>query len=80
MPLIERQDKTERVELKVKIRPEVLGDLEQYAAFLDSEIWYVAQELLRDAMSRDKEFQTYLKRKDTAPKTAPAELLKKGAA
>jgi hypothetical protein len=83
MALIEKQDKTEKIELKVKIRPEVVGDLNAYASFVDSEIWYVVQELLRDAMTRDKDFQAHLgkgKKKVAAIKTESAEVSRKGAA
>jgi hypothetical protein len=60
MPLIKQQDKTERVEVKVRIDPAVLSDLRRYVEFADSDEWYCVQELLREAMSRDKEFQAHL--------------------
>ena len=57
MPFIDRQDRTEREELKVKIRPEVIALVKEYAAFLASEEWYVVQEVLRKSIEGDKEFQ-----------------------
>jgi len=56
MPFIEPQDRTEREELKVKIRPEVIREINEYADYLKSEQWYVVQELLRKSIAGDKEF------------------------
>ena len=57
MPFIERQDRTEREELKLKIRPEVIALVKAYALFLESEEWFVVQEVLRKAIEGDREFQ-----------------------
>ncbi|HET6206863.1 MAG TPA: hypothetical protein VFD98_08645 [Terracidiphilus sp.] len=57
MPFIEKQDRTEREELKLKIRPEVIALVKAYAQFLESEEWFVVQEVLRKAIEGDKEFQ-----------------------
>jgi hypothetical protein len=58
MPFIEKQDRTEREELKLKIRPEVIALVKAYAQFLESEEWFVVQEVLRKAIEGDKEFQS----------------------
>ena len=57
MPFIEKQDRTERQELKLKIRPEVITLVKEYAQFLESEEWFVVQEVLRKAIEGDKDFQ-----------------------
>jgi hypothetical protein len=57
MPFIAKQDRTERVELKVRIRPEVLELLQKYAQYLESEEWYVVQEVLRKGIHSDKQFE-----------------------
>ena len=76
MPFIERQDRTERKELKLKIRPEVIALVKAYAQFLESEEWFIVQEVLRKALEGDKEFQRW--RNGTVP--VPAELGKVKAA
>lgn len=66
MPFITPQDRTEPVELKVKIRPEVVALLDEYAAWLKSEKSYVVQEVLRKSIEGDKEFQR-ARKQNTAP-------------
>ena len=61
MPFIERQDRTEREEVKFKIRPEVLALVRDYARFLESEEWYVVQEALRKSLEADKDFLRWRK-------------------
>lgn len=57
MPFIERQDRTERQELKVKIRPEVIALVKEYAEFTGNDDWFVVQEVLRKAILSDREFR-----------------------
>jgi len=57
MPFIEKQDRIEREEIKAKIRPEVIALVRDYARFLESEEWYVIQEVLRKSIEADKDFQ-----------------------
>lgn len=59
MPFIEPQDRTQREELKERIRPEVIELLDQYAAFLNSERWYVVQEVLRKSIESDRDFRKH---------------------
>lgn len=59
MPFIEKQDRTERVEIKYKIRPEVAELIKEYAQYAESDEWYVVQEVLRKAITTDKEFQRW---------------------
>lgn len=67
MPFIDKQDRTERQELKVKIRPEVIGMVEDYATFLDSETWYVVQEILRKCIDGDREFRKWKEQQAATP-------------
>ena len=57
MPFIEPQDRTQNVELKVKIRPEVKALIGEYAAYLASDEAYVVQEVMRKAIASDRDFQ-----------------------
>lgn len=62
MPFIDPQDQTENEELKVKIRPEVIRLVDEYAQFLNnSKPWYVVQEVLRKSIESDKAFQKWRK-------------------
>ena len=75
MPFIEKQDRTEREEIKAKIRPEVIALVREYARFLDSEEWYVVQEVLRKSIEADKDFQRWRKPQTTvAPGKTGAEM------
>ncbi|MBV9082694.1 MAG: hypothetical protein JOZ62_08470 [Acidobacteriaceae bacterium] len=76
MPFIEKQDRTEREEIKAKIRPEVIALVRDYARFLESEEWYVIQEVLRKSIEADKDFQRW--RADGNEVLAPAQEPKKG--
>jgi hypothetical protein len=68
MPFIERQDKTKLEPLALRIRPEVIAELELYAAFLDdSEASWVVQEALRKVFAQDKEFQQWKKERAAEP-------------
>lgn len=67
MPFIEPQDRTQREELKEKIRPEVIKSVEEYAQYLDSERWYVVQELLRKSIASDKDFQKWKAERAAVP-------------
>lgn len=69
MPFIEPQDRTERVEFKHKIRPEVAALVTEYAKFLHSEEWYVVQEVLRKSIEADKDFQRARKQQAEMPGT-----------
>jgi hypothetical protein len=75
MPFIEKQDRTEREEIKAKIRPEVIALLREYARFLESEEWYVIQEVLRKSLEADKDFQRW---RADGNEVAPAQEPKKG--
>ena len=69
MPFIEKQDRTEREEIKAKIRPEVIALVRDYARFLASEEWYVIQEVLRKSIEADKDFQRWRKQQTGVPPT-----------
>lgn len=73
MPFIEKQDRTEREELKAKIRPEVIALVHDYARFLESEEWYVIQEVLRKSIEADKDFQRW-RRQQSAVLPTKAEI------
>lgn len=67
MPFIEPQDRTQNVELRVKVRPEVLGMLDDYATFLNSEPWYIVQEVLRKSIDGDRDFRKWKEQQAAAP-------------
>lgn len=60
MPAIKPQNKLETEPLAVAIDKSVAADLKLYGEFVQSPRAYVVQELLRDVMRRDKDFQAFL--------------------
>jgi hypothetical protein len=77
MPFIEKQDRTEREEIKAKIRPEAIALVRDYSRFLESEEWYVIQEVLRKSIEADRDFQRW---RADGNEVAPAQEPKKGPA
>jgi len=63
VPFIAAQDQTKPVEVKVKIRPEVMALAKEYATFVPGDLDYVVQEVLRKVFETDKDFQRWIKAK-----------------
>lgn len=57
MPFIKKQDKTPTVELKTRLREDSKSLVEAYAAYLESDLNYVVEQLLVKAIAADKDFQ-----------------------
>ena len=57
MPFIKKQDKTPTVELKTRVREDTKTLVDAYAAYLESDLNYVVEQLLVTAIRADKEFQ-----------------------
>jgi hypothetical protein len=57
MPFIKKQDKTPTVELKTRVREDNKTLVEAYAAYLESDLNYVVEQLLVTAIGADKDFR-----------------------
>jgi hypothetical protein len=59
MALIKALQKIETETLSVSVEKSIIDDLKLYGEFINSPRPYVVQELLRDALRRDKDFQAW---------------------
>ncbi len=58
MSFIPKQDKTPKARVTVHLRQDTADMANQYAAYLDSDLDHVIEQLLLKAFRSDKEFQT----------------------
>ena len=80
MPFIKKQDKTPTVELKTRVREDSKTLVEAYAAYLESDLNYVVEQLLVTAIGADKDFRkSRVGAAAEKPKAAKKPRSKKGA-
>jgi hypothetical protein len=72
MSFIPKQDKTPKTRINVHLRQDVAEQAKRYAAYLDSDLDHVVEQLFLKAFKADKEFQRTAT--DAGPEPTPVPL------